>query len=426
FIKEQASYGHQQKVALQAEATLFESIGLMKYEELFSIITDLHFTKPVSDENVTVIDTNFSNIPVRLYLPKRKSERQRPAVIYIHGGAFIFGSCKVSTYDDLSRWTANKLTAVVVGIDYRRAPQYPFPTALEDCIFGVKFFLQDKVLAEYGIDTTRICLMGDSSGGTLAATVAQLLQNDPEYKDRIKAQALIYPGLQVIDNLLPSHREYEHGPILFRDILIRLVCLYVSEDKALLQAALRNEHMPEGSRHLFKFVNWSDLLPEKYKKNYVYTEPVLGKLNASYPALVDFRLSPLLANDSQLRSLPLTYILTCEHDFLRDDGQIYVTRLKNVGVPVTHDHIQEGVHGAISFTRTPVFLRLGLRIRDRMKNKKSKTEKLLFPEKLIKNFEQYKWPLVFSTTEWNLFLIENCFTLKTEYKPSRRRSQEHE
>ncbi|KAL6092316.1 hypothetical protein STEG23_014566 [Scotinomys teguina] len=93
FIKEQASYGHQQKVALQAEATLFESIGLMKYEELFSIITDLHFTKPVSDENVTVIDTNFSNIPVRLYLPKRKSERQRPAVIYIHGGAFIFGSC---------------------------------------------------------------------------------------------------------------------------------------------------------------------------------------------------------------------------------------------------------------------------------------------------------------------------------------------
>ncbi|XP_059120685.1 arylacetamide deacetylase-like 2 [Peromyscus eremicus] len=346
-------------------ATLFENIGLMKYEGLFSIITTMHFTKPVSDENITVIDTNFSDIPVRLYLPKRKSERQRPAVIHIHGGAFITGSCKVSTYDDLSRWTANKLSAVVVGIEYRLAPQYPFPAALEDCIFVIKYFLQDKVLAEYGVDTTRICIMGDSSGGTLAATVVQLLQNDPEYKGRIKAQALIYPGLQLIDTLLPSHREYEHGPILSREMTIKLVCLYVTEDKALFQAALRNEHMPEGSRHLLKFVNWSDFLPEKFKKNHVYTEPILGKLTDTYPALVDSRASPLLASDSQLQSLPLTYIVTCEHDLLRDDGLMYVTRLRNVGVPVTHDHIEEGIHGAMSFTRAPVFLHLGLRIRDR-------------------------------------------------------------
>ncbi|XP_052588212.1 arylacetamide deacetylase-like 2 [Peromyscus californicus insignis] len=346
-------------------ATLFENIGLMKYEGLFSIIATMHFTKPVSDENVTVIDTNFSDIPVRLYLPKRKSERQRPAVIHIHGGGFVLGSYKVSTYDDLNRWTANKLNAVVVGIDYRLAPQYPFPVALEDCIFVIKFFLQDKVLAEYGVDTTRICIMGDSSGGTLAATVVQLLQNDPEYKDRIKAQALIYPVLQLIDTLLPSHREYEHGPLLYREVLIKLICLYVTEDKTLLQAALRNEHMPEGSRHLFKFVNWSDFLPEKFKKNHVYTEPVLGKLNDSYPALVDSRMSPSLASDSQLQNLPLTYIVTCEHDLLRDDGLMYVTRLRNVGVPVTHDHIEKGIHGAMSLTRAPVFLHLGLRIRDR-------------------------------------------------------------
>ncbi|XP_037063186.1 arylacetamide deacetylase-like 2 [Peromyscus leucopus] len=191
------------------------------------------------------------------------------------------------------------------------------------------------------------------------------LQNDPEFKDRIKAQALIYPGLQSLDTFLPSHREYEYGPILSREMTIKLACLYVSEDKALLQAALRNEHMPEGSRHLFKFVNWSDLLPEKYKKNHVYTEPVLGKLNDSYPALMDSRASPLLVNDSQLQSLPLTYILTCEHDLIRDDSLIYITRLRNVGVRVTHDHIEEGIHGALSFTRAPVFLHLGLRIRDK-------------------------------------------------------------
>ena len=146
---------------------------------------------------------------------------------------------------------------------------------------------------------------------------------------------------------------------------MKLACLYVTEDTALPQAMKRNEHMPKGSRHLFNFVNWSDFLPEKYKKNYVYTEPTLGKLNVFYPALVDSRLSPLLVNDSQLQSLPLTYILTCEHDFLRDDGLIYSTRLRNVGVQVTHDHIEDGIHGAILLITVPCNLHLAVRIRDK-------------------------------------------------------------
>ncbi|XP_005077973.1 arylacetamide deacetylase-like 2 [Mesocricetus auratus] len=346
-------------------ATLFENIGLMKYEEVFSTLATVHLTKPISDENITVIDTNFRDIPVRLYLPKRKSERQRPAIFFIHGGAFAFGSCKMSAYDDLNRWAANKLDAVVVGIDHRLAPQYQFPAALEDCVFVIKFFLRDEVLAEFGVDPTRVGIMGESSGGALTAIVSQLLQNDPEFKDRIKAQVLIYPGLQSIDTYLPSHREYEHGPILSREMTIKLASLYVSEDTALFQAILKNEHMPEGSGHLFKLVNWSDFLPEKYKKNHVYTEPILGKLSASYPALVDSRLSPLIVSDAQLQNLPLTYILTCEHDLIRDDGLIYVTRLRNAGVQVSHDHVEGGIHGALSFTRAPVSLHLGLRIRDK-------------------------------------------------------------
>lgn len=167
---------------------------------------------------------------------------------------------------------------------------------------------------------------------------------------------------------MPSHREYKHGPFLTRKVAIRLTCLYLSEDKELPKTILRNAHVPQESRHLFKFVNWSDFLPEKYKKNYVYTEPVLGKLNASYPVLVDSRLCPLLVNDTQLQSLPLTYIVTCEHDLLRDDSLIYVSRLRNVGVKVTHEHIEKGIHGALSFTRAPVFLNLGLKIRDKYIN----------------------------------------------------------
>lgn len=77
---------------------MFENIGLMNYEEVFFTVTALQFTEPVSDENITVVDTNFNDIPVRLYLPKRKPEIQRPAIIFIHGGAFVLGSCSKCTF----------------------------------------------------------------------------------------------------------------------------------------------------------------------------------------------------------------------------------------------------------------------------------------------------------------------------------------
>ncbi|XP_025769772.1 arylacetamide deacetylase-like 2 [Puma concolor] len=349
-------------------AMLLENMGLIRYAEFFSMLLKLDHTVLISDENITVMDTKFTDIPVCLYLPKKKSESQRRAVIFIHGGAFVMGSCRQTAYDFLNRWTANKLGAVVVGIDYRLAPQYQFPVPLEDVISVVRFFLQDNILAKYGVDPSRICISGDSSGGTLAAKVTQLVQNDPEFKNKIKAQVLIYPGLQVVDVLMPSHRQNEHGPILSRDMAIKMGCLYLTKDKALPQAVRENQHMPHGSRHLFKLVNWSTLLPEKYRRNHIYTEPIIGKLNSSYPVLLDSRLSPLLVTDSQLEKLPLTYIITCEHDILRDDGLIYVSRLRNAAVNVSHDHIEDGIHGALFFMTTPFYLRVGIRISDKYIN----------------------------------------------------------
>ncbi|XP_053077271.1 arylacetamide deacetylase-like 2 isoform X2 [Acinonyx jubatus] len=350
------------------KATLLENMGLIRYAEFFSMLLKLDHTVLISDENITVMDTKFTDIPVCLYLPKKKSESQRRAVIFIHGGAFVMGSCRQTAYDFLNRWTANKLGAVVVGIDYRLAPQYQFPVPLEDVISVVRFFLQDNILAKYGVDPSRICISGDSSGGTLAAKVTQLVQNDPEFKNKIKAQVLIYPGLQVVDVLMPSYRQNEHGPILSRDMAIKMGCLYLTKDKALPQAVRENQHMPHGSRHLFKLVNWSTLLPEKYRRNHIYTEPIIGKLNSSYPVLLGSRLSPLLVTDSQLEKLPLTYIITCEHDILRDDGLVYVSRLRNAAVNVSHDHIEDGIHGALFFMTTPFYLRVGIRISDKYIN----------------------------------------------------------
>lgn len=190
------------------------------------------------------------------------------------------------------------------------------------------------------------------------------VQIDPEVKHKLKLQALLYPGLQVIDTALPSHRDNEHGVVLTRDIAIKLVSLFFTKDEALPQAMRKNQHMPLESRHLFRFVNWSTLLPEKYRKHHVYTEPVLGRSSYSLPALMDHRALPLLADDAQLQHLPRTYVLTCQYDVLRDDGIMYVSRLQNVGVQVFHDHIEDGIHGALSYMTSPLYLQLGLRIKD--------------------------------------------------------------
>ncbi|XP_040830855.1 arylacetamide deacetylase-like 2 [Ochotona curzoniae] len=346
-------------------AICFENIGIMKYEEFISMIFRLDYTQPQSDEYVTVTDTEFLDIPVRLYLPKRKSETARRAVIYVHGGAFCFGSFRQTAFDFLNRWTAKKLDAVVVGVDYRLAPQHHFPAQFEDVLTVVKFFLQPKILTKYRVDSTRICVSGDSSGGALVAAVAQQVQNDPGIKHKIKIQALLYPALQAIDSYLPSHRENEHGVILTREMAIKLVSLYFTKDEALPQAMRRNQYMPLESKHLFKFVNWSTLLPEQYRKDHIYREPILGQAGFSLPALMDSRASPLLARDSQLQKLPRTYLLTCQHDLLRDDGLMYVSRLRNVGVQVAHDHIENGIHGALSYMTSPFYLHLGLKIRDK-------------------------------------------------------------
>ncbi|OWK06167.1 hypothetical protein Celaphus_00013051 [Cervus elaphus hippelaphus] len=114
--------------------------------------------------------------------------------------------------------------------------------------------------------------------------------------------------------------------------------------------------MPHRSRHLLKLVNWRTFLPEEYKKNYVYTEPHLGRHNSPYSTLLD------------TAKFALNYFLNCQHDVLRDDGFIYVSQLQNVGGKVSHDHMEDGIHGTLSFMASPIYLQLGIRIKDKYIN----------------------------------------------------------
>ncbi|XP_062934528.1 arylacetamide deacetylase [Cynocephalus volans] len=341
-------------------ATFIELLGLNHFMDSLMITMRFNEVPPTSDENVTVTETKFNNIPVRIYMPQRKSEALRRGVFYIHGGGWCLGSAALHNYDLLSRWTADRLDAVVISTNYRLAPKYHFPIQFEDVYNALKWFLHKKVLAKYGVNPERIGVSGDSAGGNLAAAVTQQLLNDPDVKVKLKIQSLIYPALQTLDVDSPSYRENSHFPVLSKSLMVRFWSEYFTTDRSLEKAMLSNQHVPVESSHLFQFVNWSSLLPEKFKKGHIYKNPTHGssELAKKYPGFLDVRAAPLLADDKKLRGLPLTYVITCQYDVLRDDGLMYVTRLRNAGVQVTHNHIEGAFHGTLSFPEFKISYRM--------------------------------------------------------------------
>ncbi|XP_011941400.1 PREDICTED: arylacetamide deacetylase [Cercocebus atys] len=341
-------------------ATFVELLGLHHIMDSLKVAWSFYEVPPTSDENVTVTETKFNNILVRVYVPKRKSEVLRRGLFYIHGGGWCMGSAAVNDYDLLSRWTADRLDAVVISTNYRLAPKYHFPIQFEDVYNALRWFLRKTVLAKYGVNPERIGISGDSAGGNLAAAVTQQLLDDPDVKIKLKIQALIYPALQPLDVDLPSYQENSNFLLLSKSLMVRFWSEYFTTDRSLEKAMLSRQHVPVESSHLFKFVNWSSLLPERFIKGHVYNNPNYGssELAKKYPGFLDVRAAPLLADDKKLRSLPLTYVITCQYDPLRDDGLMYVTRLRNAGVQVTHNHVEDGFHGAFSILELKISHRL--------------------------------------------------------------------
>ncbi|XP_067898773.1 arylacetamide deacetylase-like [Heterodontus francisci] len=347
--------------SLEHLAELTELIGFKHYMEVMMILTAAESVGPLSDENVTVMDSTFNKVPVRVYEPSSRHPGLRRAVIYMHGGGWCLGSAKMQPYDVLSRKSATELNAVIVSVEYRLAPEHHFPDQFNDVYTVVKYFLQRDVLVQYSVDPDRVAVSGDSAGGNLAAAVAQQIQEDPEVQVEIKIQALIYPALQTIDFETPSYQQNENMPILPKTLMIRFWSEYFSRDKSLLKNMMTNSHTTLESGGLSNFANWSVLLPEKFRKEYKYTLPDRENVDSSVrvPGVFDPRAAPLLVGDEKLKALPQAYIATCEYDVLRDDGAMYATRLKKAGVKVTHEHYEDSFHGALMFITWPTDFAIG-------------------------------------------------------------------
>nr|XP_020472280.1 neutral cholesterol ester hydrolase 1 isoform X2 [Monopterus albus] len=304
---------------------------------------------------VKVSDITFAGIPVRVYEPPAGGEGHlRRGLVYFHGGGWAFGSSKMGAYDALTRMLSDELDAVVVSVEYRLYPEVRFPVPYLDCLAAAQHFLSPEVLAKYAIDPERVAVSGDSSGGNLAAAVAQEIAIDDTMTVKFSAQALIYPVLQGVDFNTPSYVQNQHIPILYRPLMVRFWLQYLGVDLSLLPQFLVNNH---SSLHhstitpeLRARIDWTVLLPPKFKKNYkpVIAEKGLQGLVKEVPGLLDVRAAPLLAGPEVLAKCPRAYIITCEYDVLRDDGLMYARRLQDAGVTVTNDHYEDGFHGYLS------------------------------------------------------------------------------
>ncbi|XP_061431367.1 neutral cholesterol ester hydrolase 1-like [Lethenteron reissneri] len=311
-----------------------------------------------SDAWVTVRDTEMGGVRVRAFASSHAAGLKR-GVIYLHGGGWAYGTTQDVGNDHQCREAARRLDAVVISVEYRLVPEHRFPVPLEDCLSATRHFLRHDTLAAFSVDPARVAISGDSAGGNLAVAVAlQLARESKEGSASLKLQALIYPVLQALDFQTPSYRDNAHVPILYARTMVRMWLEYLGGDVALTDALLENAH----SRHVLldpsgpgAFVDWRSLLPSRRPRGPEPPEgPARPDILAKIPALLDPRATPLLADDDWLRMLPLTYVVTCEHDVLRDDGALLVARLGPLGVPVQHQHLGDGFHGVFSLVQQPL------------------------------------------------------------------------
>lgn len=211
--------------------------------------------------------------PVRVRVYRPKSDRPLPALVYMHGGGWVVGS--INSHDGITAALANDTTCVVISVDYARAPEHPFPAAVEDCQAAVAWVFDNA--HALGIDAGAIAVGGDSAGGNLAAAMTFVFKGTSR---QIRGQLLLYPCVDV-DFATASYRSEANAPYL-------------------------------KSAEMIWF--WSQYCP--------------GKESRSNPLAAPMR-------QSDLSGLPPALVIVAEHDPLRDEGRAYAEKLRAAGNTVT-------------------------------------------------------------------------------------------
>jgi acetyl esterase len=223
--------------------------------------------------------------PLRTRRYASRSSSSRAALVWFHGGGFVLGS--IESHDRFCRALATLSGVTIFSVEYRLAPEYPFPAGILDAIAAVRWVLAEA--ESLGLDPERVAVGGDSAGGNLATVAAQALRSEAR---RPALQVLVYPALDATLSQ-PSQRVFEAGYYLDR-----------------------------------RTIEW-------FVRNY------LGDLSLAS----DPRASPILMPGPELVGVAPALVLTGGFDPLRDEGRLYAERLAAQGVPVEAWSAEGQIHG---------------------------------------------------------------------------------
>ncbi len=241
---------------------------------------------PVGSVSERSITTPHGETPVRIYRPE--GDGPFPTLVYVHGGGFVIGD--LDTHDQTCRRIARDAEVVVMAVDYRLAPEHVWPAAVDDVLAAVAWAADH--LDELG-GSPVLSVGGDSAGGNLSAIAAQ------EFRDRLAAQLLIYPAVDVAGEY-PSREENAEGYLLEQSTM------------------------------------------EWFFSHYVPAP--IDDLEVAAQLVTDPRLSPLYGD---LAQVPPAVVVTAEFDPLRDEGEAYADALARAGVQVDAVRYDGVIHGFI-------------------------------------------------------------------------------
>lgn len=231
------------------------------------------------------------SLRMRLYRPRGAAYGLTPLLVWFHGGGWVVGS--IASHDRSLRVLASESGVPIASVDYRLAPEHPWPAAPDDCLAAWRD-IRDRT-AEFGVDPDRLMVGGDSAGGNLAAVLCQDLglAADP----MPLAAVLLYPVADLADKTA-SYHQFANG-------------FFLSEQK---MDFYRNSYLPEGIDR------------------------------------ADPRVSPLRAKP--VNGLPPTYVATAAADPLRDEGEALAEKLSGEGVEVDLERFP-AIHGWFNMTVAP-------------------------------------------------------------------------
>lgn len=280
---------------------MFEILKIRMLRLLIRIAMKMKWRGKV-DATINVESINVGSgaapIPARTYKPKGASG-PLPVILFFHGGGWV--GFDINTHDPLCRDLSRHTGHMIVSVDYRLAPEHPFPAGVNDCLESLDWLIAN--VEKLGGDANRILICGDSAGGNLAAVVA--LQARTRHPGKLKGQILIYPVTDHASTEWPSYTTYggKEYP-LTRKGMDDIWRLYVKGSK-----------------------EWR-----------------AGQ--TSHDLATPYRVK-------DVSGLPRTLVILANEDLLKDEGLAYAGRLKEVGVNVETKTFPNQKHGFVGTEPSP-------------------------------------------------------------------------